>query len=518
MNGMLPVWDFSLPEFDQLQDQTELLWKLEPEMADVMTTAPAQAPVQVAGPNVFRSSFGFSGNTTQLRDEPSWERSFAAMSQNRNHALSGQAHGPSTQDSLLPTPCPGDTAVEDAANAPLELQQRQRTGSSDSTERSKAVNRESQRRFRLRQKARSQAVEAQLASTTAELRELKSRQHQLEVRNMLLEKVAQLNKKDSSQSSEDGSAHDAFDTSLTFEEVDIDNVNQLMVSVQGKRYSITPHEVSQMSLQSFSALWTVYICELGRCLLKLKDSADPTLEVRMRELTLEAIALVGHRLLRNPASHKDLASGQMNQDQAAQHKLDAIFYKNLLSLLALTGNQVQDLMLMRQLYLTKRGLLVMECKALVNQMASSDGTMPHPSDNITRMADLATCLKENAAEEHHVYRKIVRAVYRGVLTTKQLAEMMVHCYPYVPSMEAFIHSVAAEEGHPSMDDVVAAAQTNHMEAEWRQFNEYAKYAASDIFHDHLPFLKRRTAVASGSLSSSRSAEILPADHSRYMLI
>ena len=30
-----------------------------------------------------------------------------------------------------------------------------------------------------------------------------------------------------------------------------------MVSVQGKRYSITPQEVSQMSLQSFSALWTV---------------------------------------------------------------------------------------------------------------------------------------------------------------------------------------------------------------------------------------------------------------------
>ena len=74
----------------------------------------------------------------------------------------------------------------------------------------------------------------------------------------------------------------------------------------------------------------VYICELGRCLLKLKDSPDPALELRMRELTIEAISLVGHRLLRNPASHKDLASGQMNQDQAAQHKLDAKFYRNLL--------------------------------------------------------------------------------------------------------------------------------------------------------------------------------------------
>lgn len=74
---------------------------------------------------------------------------------------------------------------------------------------------------------------------------------------------------------------------------------------------------------------------------------------------------------------------------------------------------MQDLMLMRQLYLTKRGLLVMERKALVNQMAGGDA-MPHPSDNITRMADLATCLKENAAEENHVHRMIVRAAFRGV--------------------------------------------------------------------------------------------------------
>lgn len=132
--------------------------------------------------------------------------------------------------------------------------------------------------------ARSQAVEAQLASTTAELKELKARQHQLEVRNMLLEKVSQLNKSDAPQVSEvrslckrahvsstpiicthdsfllpfqDGSAHDTFDTSIRFEDVDVDNVNVLTISVQGKQYSMTPHEVSQMPLQSFSALWTV---------------------------------------------------------------------------------------------------------------------------------------------------------------------------------------------------------------------------------------------------------------------
>ena len=86
----------------------------------------------------------------------------------------------------------------------------------------------------------------------------------------------------------------------------------------------------------------------------------------------------------------------------------------LQGLLALTEDQLRDLMLMRQLYLTKRGLLAMERKALVNQMGSNEGSMPHPSDNITKMADLATCLKENAAEDHHVHRKVARAVYRGV--------------------------------------------------------------------------------------------------------
>ena len=105
-----------------------------------------------------------------------------------------------------------------------------------------------------------------------------------------------------------------------------------------------------------------------------------------------------------------------------------------------------------------------------------------------------------------------------VLTTKQLAEMMVHCYPYMPSMEPFIHSVATETGHPSKEDIIAAAQTNHMDSEWRQFNEYAKYAATDIFHDHVAFLTRHHAVANSTVSGAAPAEILPADKSRYFLM
>lgn len=51
-----------------------------------------------------------------------------------------------------------------------------------------------------RMQAKSQTIEAQLAETTAQLNELKVKQKQLEARNMLLEKVAALNRQPSTGS------------------------------------------------------------------------------------------------------------------------------------------------------------------------------------------------------------------------------------------------------------------------------------------------------------------------------
>ncbi len=234
MNGMLPVWDFSVPELEQLQaEQAELIWNPLPDVTDAdihATIGLSSLPSPLALPMPDGGGVSTTRSSGQ-REDDSWEPSSSAQQAkvtNRRQASLNAAR----QDSF-PTPSPSDNYVQDDMEEPS---QRQRTGSSDNSERSKAVNRESQRRFRLRQKvarmccfvtvlkpvccpvhcsicqqiclvmlvlvqARSQAVEAQLASTTAELRELKSRQHQLEVRNMLLEKVSQLNKSTDPQSS-----------------------------------------------------------------------------------------------------------------------------------------------------------------------------------------------------------------------------------------------------------------------------------------------------------------------------
>ena len=83
-------------------------------------------------------------------------------------------------------------------------------------------------------------------------------------------------------------------------------------------------------------------------------------------------------------------------------------------LLALSDNQVQDIMLLRQLYHNKLGLLRLERKELVSQMTSVEEQAPHPCEHVVTMSDMSTCLKENAYENHQTLYRVARVLYRGV--------------------------------------------------------------------------------------------------------
>ena len=126
------------------------MWNPAPDAADVQIPTRTAARSGAPGPRMASGNMA-SGNGPLLPDGPYWERAFAAMPAGRAPAVPGAAPGPGRQD-LLPTPSPAENPADDKDNSALDLQQRQGTGSSDSVERSKAVNRESQRRFRLRQK------------------------------------------------------------------------------------------------------------------------------------------------------------------------------------------------------------------------------------------------------------------------------------------------------------------------------------------------------------------------------
>lgn len=74
----------------------------------------------------------------------------------------------------------------------------------------------------------------------------------------------------------------------------------------------------------------VYNSELRHCLVHLSKTADEDVERSMHQLALEALRLLGCRLLLNPSAHKHLITGRMYHGHEAQHVLDHTFYVNLL--------------------------------------------------------------------------------------------------------------------------------------------------------------------------------------------
>ena len=59
-------------------------------------------------------------------------------------------------------------------------------------------------------------------------------------------------------------------------------------------------------------------------------------------------------------------------------------------------------------------MLSMERKSLINQLTATDHEVLNPTDNIFQVEHLTNTLKENAAEDHELYYKVARAMFRGV--------------------------------------------------------------------------------------------------------
>lgn len=85
--------------------------------------------------------------------------------------------------------------------------------------------------------------------------------------------------------------------------------------------------------------------------------------------------------------------------------------------LDLSDSQVQDLLFIRRLNLTKRCVLSAERTALMRRMAASEAeALDNRSDHLQTVSLLAAQLQQNTAEDRQVYYKLAKALYRGVCT------------------------------------------------------------------------------------------------------
>lgn len=86
----------------------------------------------------------------------------------------------------------------------------------------------------------------------------------------------------------------------------------------------------------------------------------------------------------------------------------------LQNLVALSQEQIQDFLLLRRLYLTKRSLLAVEREALVSDLHKASMHELNSTESFAKMVDVSAKLRQNAAEDYLAYIKVACAARRGV--------------------------------------------------------------------------------------------------------
>lgn len=76
------------------------------------------------------------------------------------------------------------------------------------------------------------------------------------------------------------------------------------------------------------------------------------------------------------------------------------------------------------------------------------------------------------------------------MTTRQLADVVVHSYPFMPTMGTLFDTIAPQYGYPSKDNIRASAHLEPMITEWQLFSSYAKFIGSQrLSHNYIPLCK-----------------------------
>lgn len=393
----------------------------------------------------------------------------------------------------------GLASVEsNAPAAPNEKQlarRQHRVGAGE--DRKLAMSRGVQKRFRQRQKARKASIEAELGATKAELQELRFREQQLESRNVLLERVAEINNADTDTLSAQG----LVCPSLARKAVSGEPV--LIITLYDQHHSMTVDAVSRMSTKEFAHLWTAYVHKMGRLLLDNSGRGTDTEQALIQMLT-EAACLHCCISAYNVDTLKAALASRLDTGLPSDRHLGDAFYSQFLAMANLSQQQTADLLHLRRMCVSRRGQLANCRKAKLGQIPAecfSDIRMPHPAQNVIELHTLGAFVRKNGSEDFRVWSATLCACLRGVLTGRQHAMALVHAYPSLLRFDDMLDSLAVQQNEPSQFQLLADAHTVDTAPHCKDLYAYIDSLSEASIPHYVPFPRRASSQSSGAGSS-----------------
>ncbi|KAL0035734.1 hypothetical protein WJX77_000797 [Trebouxia sp. C0004] len=341
--------------------------------------------------------------------------------------------------------------------------------------------REAQKRFRQRQKARIDIIQLQLDETTKQLRDLRVQQQQLQTRNILLEKIAQLSK---AQTTDDYLAWQHKQAALDFTCGHTEATPQgftLTLTIFGHAESKECRSVSNMSLSELAALWTEYMRKLGKCLLSIQQDERAGARPLLNLWVAEAIALICCVRVYNPDFLKAIDSAAMNGSAAVRPS--HLLLTQHLELLGFTDGQIQDVLYLRRIVAARAHDLEKQRHEATARMLAQASMKQHPSDHLAESKASSQELKLIGMEEYKLHGIATDALANGICSSIQNAMALVHMYPFLPDALEYLELVAEQQG---VKDAPVDPPETISQADWDTLLAYCTHITATDYFEHVP--------------------------------
>ncbi|KAL0024088.1 hypothetical protein WJX79_005583 [Trebouxia sp. C0005] len=400
-----------------------------------------------------------------------------------------------TSTSLEETPSPGvDNPVEEPfsveqAGPSSGVVQSERASKPPRGVRKQSQNRQAQHRFRQRQKARNENLQAQLSAATTQLHDLQARQQQLEARNASLESFAS-----TALSPEPlgPPVADADWSSLT-SNVAGDDQQRISLTVLPNQILVkTIPEVGRMPFTEFASLNAAYAQKMNQCLVQISHTGNaiPTMAA-LHKWTSEVTSMKVAFALGNV--HSSIAYFSFRLDGrvgASRVQLPASFYQSLLTALRLTEAQRADMLHLRKLFYAKIGAIRRDRAGLWPKVPFEvAGTAADATTKTLITSSLARQLQESGTAEFRATMQFGSAFERGVLTLTQQALYAVNSFPYLPDAMRLFEALAATSNAAPVGVLTQAVGDNFEHSvTWQEVVNYLKNVTQANIHLHVPLI------------------------------
>ncbi|KAK9842545.1 hypothetical protein WJX81_005329 [Elliptochloris bilobata] len=212
-----------------------------------------------------------------------------------------------------------------------------------------------------------------------------------------------------------------------------------------ERFRLTPEGARGFTMEGMRAIWKELVKRCAGHLVNAANDATGRAAQEIEGLTREFVGLSNYLAVNNPRLINDLHF-QSAEKTEPQLPPNASLWSSILLSLRFTDEQKAELLRARRTYFMRVGPLLQERATIQSCLLVVDERLAGSSVDDLQLNELSEALQRNLQNMHYAKCLFMMRAWYQVLTPMQVATFIVHAYPRPPDMMAVCAVLAEQAG------------------------------------------------------------------------